>query len=407
MQVSGASTRKAYLGGTHRVRAPADTVEWAMERAPRVGITRVANVTGLDHLGVPVVMVVRPNSRCVSVAQGKGIDLDSARASGLMESIEAHHAETVELPTRMASYAELRRRERVADPTSLARPVASRFSPEVRLPWVSGRSLGTGDAVWVPLETVEIDATLPAAYLKGCFHLTSNGLASGNHLLEAIAHGLFEVVERDAMQRWARRPDRADTRIDLDAVEDPLTRSLLDRLDAADVALAAWDATSDIGIPCVHVTMIDRHAQPFRRVYPSQGQGCHHDSRVALLRATTEAAQARLTWIAGSRDDLSRSTYQTARASDHLDRVRTEIADESRPRLDPTSMPQHVHATLEDDVAAALAAITAAGADDPIVVDLTKPELGVPVVKVIAPGLAGDRDLGDSLPMPPGRRADT
>lgn len=60
---------------------------------PLFGITRVANVTGLDTIGIPVVMVNRPNSRGLAVSQGKGVTLAAAKASAVMESIESWHAE--------------------------------------------------------------------------------------------------------------------------------------------------------------------------------------------------------------------------------------------------------------------------------------------------------------------------
>lgn len=68
---------------------PAETVARVRRFMPAFGITRIANVTGLDTIGIPVVMVCRPNSRSISVSQGKGPDLDAARASGLMESVES------------------------------------------------------------------------------------------------------------------------------------------------------------------------------------------------------------------------------------------------------------------------------------------------------------------------------
>ena len=78
---------KAYRAGTHRTVPPAETVRKALRFAPVMGITRVANVTGLDNVGVPVVTVSRPNSRSLAVTQGKGVDLTAAKASALMESI--------------------------------------------------------------------------------------------------------------------------------------------------------------------------------------------------------------------------------------------------------------------------------------------------------------------------------
>ena len=79
---------KAFRRGTHRAVAPAETVARVRPFLAAMGITRVANVTGLDHVGIPVVMVCRPNSWSLAVSQGEGLDLAAAEASGLMEAIE-------------------------------------------------------------------------------------------------------------------------------------------------------------------------------------------------------------------------------------------------------------------------------------------------------------------------------
>src|SRR5690349_7195174 len=97
---SAKTTPKVLRQGTHRSQNLDQTLNSALRLAPVMGITRIANVTGLDVAGIPVVMVSRPNSRSVTVSQGKGINLDSARASGLMEAAELYHAETMTLPLR-------------------------------------------------------------------------------------------------------------------------------------------------------------------------------------------------------------------------------------------------------------------------------------------------------------------
>src|SRR5438105_3859247 len=90
-------TPKVLREGTHRSQNLDETLRFVLRLAPIMGITRVANVTGLDPVGIPVVMVCRPNSRSVAVSQGKGIDLASARASGVMEAAELYHPETMTL----------------------------------------------------------------------------------------------------------------------------------------------------------------------------------------------------------------------------------------------------------------------------------------------------------------------
>jgi ribosomal protein S12 methylthiotransferase accessory factor len=103
-----ADVAKVYRHGTHRVVAPAETVDALRPLLPVFGITRVGVVTGLDGIGIPVVMVCRPNARSLAVSQGKGADLDAARASGLMESIELYHAERIARPLKFAAWDELR-----------------------------------------------------------------------------------------------------------------------------------------------------------------------------------------------------------------------------------------------------------------------------------------------------------
>ena len=61
--------------------------------AQALGVTRLSNITGLDSIGIPVVVACRPNSRGLATAQGKGIDLAAAKASALMEAVERQQAE--------------------------------------------------------------------------------------------------------------------------------------------------------------------------------------------------------------------------------------------------------------------------------------------------------------------------
>src|ERR1700720_2691194 len=206
---SAERTPKVLREGTHRSQSLDDTLRFALRLAPIMGITRVANVTGLDPVGIPVVMVSRPNSRSVAVSQGKGIDLASARASGLMEAAELYHAETITLPLRLATYEELRYQNNVIDVNELPRGSASRFHPNLRLLWCQGRDLLNGESVFVPYAIVHTNYTTPFPDGHGCFTASSNGLASGNRLVEAISHGICEVVDRDATTLWKLRNERS------------------------------------------------------------------------------------------------------------------------------------------------------------------------------------------------------
>src|SRR5207253_3020634 len=127
----------------------------------RAGITRVANVTGLDRIGVPVFMAIRPNSRGLAVAQGKGIEVEGARVSAIMESLETYYAERSLLRTWNESYEEIRRHAPVADPDQLPRSRGSAFHPHVPIPWVEGFDLLANEPALVPFEMVHSNETLP------------------------------------------------------------------------------------------------------------------------------------------------------------------------------------------------------------------------------------------------------
>src|SRR5947209_2036641 len=293
---------KAYRAGTHRSVAPDETVRRAWRLAPVMGITRIGNVTGLDVVGVPVVMVIRPNARSLAVAQGKGLTLAAARASGLMESIESYHAETITLPLRYCSLNELRYAHRVVDPSQWPAVATSSFHPNLRLLWCEGRDLMDGEPAFVPYELVHTDYTWPQHAGSGCFPATSNGLASGNHLMEAISHGICEVVERDATTLWWLRDDswRASRSLDLTSVDDPACADVLEKFRCAGLSVAAWETTSDIGIASFLCAIFSREDEPLRQLPPAAGSGCHPARAIALLRALTEAAQTRLTQISGA-----------------------------------------------------------------------------------------------------------
>lgn len=398
---------KAYLRGTHRLVSPAETVARVLPMMRATGITRVADVTGLDSIGIPVVMVCRPNARSVSVAQGKGLDLDAARASGLMESIEQWHAEHIVQPLRFATAAELAPRHRLVDVAGLPRLSIGSFHPHRKLLWIEGEELGDGGPRWVPLEVVHTDYTLPLPPGSGCFLTTSTGLASGNDRTEAVLHGLYEVIERDAVALWrAAGPGRRrQTRLALETVDDPACRELLARFDRAGIAVGVWDASSELGMPVFVAEIVDRDPNPCRVLYASRGQGCHRTRAIALARALTEAAQSRLTAISGARDDLDRTAYEGLRAPGRIAAVRAELAQIEGPLRPLAAVADGFSEHLDEDLAAVLAALRAAGLGQAVVVDLTRPELELPVVRVVVPGLESMWDAPGYAPGPRAQQA--
>ena len=375
---------KRFVDGMHRTRTPAATVRRARRLMRPLGITRLADFTGLDVIGVPVFSAIRPNGKSLSTSQGKGLDADAARASALMESIETWHAENVALPVVRGSWRQLRARGAV-DPRRLPRP-RGRLDLDERWPWVAGWDLGAARPVLVPREAVSLDTTFAPDY-RPRFDVSSNGLGTGNHLLEAIAQGLCEVIERDAEARW--RAERGDRRVDLDTVTGAAGRWLLERLRAAGVFVAAWELTSDVGVPVYGCSILEDPDEPaWRALGLYQGFGCHLDPEIALVRALLEAVQTRLTYIAGSRDDFFPFDYARATDEELLHAVWHQLHRRPRKLVDLRRAPRLATPTLDGDVEVVLERLDRAGARQVVVVDLGRPELGVPVVKVLIPGRA-------------------
>lgn len=382
---------KRFLNGTHRSVVPAETVARIRPLLSDFGITRVANVTGLDWIGIPVVMVCRPNSRSLSVSQGKGLTLDAATASGIMEAIELHYAEHLTLPMQLASYAELSKRERVVQVDQL--PFLNRFCSyeERRMHWVQGYDLLQEQPIWVPHQYVSMDTVSLNACGREWFLPTSNGLASGNHLLEAIVHAICETIERDATRLWYKRPEDEGrlSCIDLNSCDDPDLKQLITQCHESGIQMLAWDTTSDVGIPSFLCLLYEHAKDPDRFRYASAGMGCHLSREVALIRAITEAAQSRLTLITGTRDDIFRDQYEPSHfGAEDLGRYRARQPKCGKLRRfsDVSSFAQE---TFNADIAILLKRLGGLGVKNVIVVRLTEKESPFHIVKVIIPGLEG------------------
>jgi YcaO-like protein with predicted kinase domain len=387
---------KAYRRGTHRTVDPAATLLRVRPHLADMGITRIANVTGLDRIGVPVVMVCRPNARALAVSQGKGLTLEAAKASGVMEAVELHHAERIELPLKLGSARDLARTHRLVDLAALPGLTDSRFHRDLPILWLEGRSLPGDAPIWLPYEIVHTNYTLPLPTGSGCFPASSNGLASGNHMLEAINHGIAEVVERDSSALWHHlgRASRERTRIDLGTIDNDDCAGVLDRLERAEFAVAAWDTTTDVGIASFYCLIIDRRLE---NAHFGAGAGAHPARAVALLRALTEAIQVRTTYIAGSRDDLRPDEFTPAAIEQKLRHAQALLGAGGTPRRF-CDVPSYESRTCAEDLAWMLDRLRMIGIETVVAVDLTRPELGLPVTRVVIPGLEGPHDHARYVP---------
>lgn len=369
--------------GTWRTATLAETWRRFAPLAPRVGLTRLADLTGLDAIGVPVVAAIRPMGRSLSSSQGKGATPLAARVSALCESLETWHAEE-RRPDRIAT-------ARALGAATIARARAlprtgARFGLDVRRPWVRATVLPSGRGAWLPWQAVTLDTEAATASIP-VFDVSSNGLASGNTVGEAIVHGLAEVIERDAEAAW--RLGGGDRRVVLDTIPDRLVRGLIDRVSATGTRLWLWDLTSDVGVPVFGCGLMHDPREPgWRALGFYQGFGCHLDPFVAMARAITEAVQTRMTYISGARDDFFPADYRQATDRRVLARVWRRYAAPPDESIDARGYARPRFVDVAEVLATLVDAVVAAGSPEVAVVDLRQPGLGMPVVKVLVPGRA-------------------
>lgn len=305
-----ASGEPGSIAYTDRSCRAAETLARVEPMLRQYGITRVARITGLDRLGIPVWNAARPNAKSLSIHHGKGITDDDARASATMEAIERAIAESVSIPTILASKQSLATRGVLFD--DLPSLLAVRQRPpeqDEAIEWIEGRSLVSGVPILLPKDAIALDRTRPSGYWQ-----SSDGLASGNTFEEAALHGLLERVERDADTLWSlnKRPTRMSTRFDAADLQDPVVNHLVERIASAGLQLVLYDMTTEIGIPSVSALIGPSPGSVPRMRYADAagGSGSHPIAVRAAIRAITEAAQSRLTLITGARDDVDPKTYQ-------------------------------------------------------------------------------------------------
>lgn len=389
MDAKGRS-EKQLLRGSHRVCSVEDTLARVLPLKHAFGITRIANVTGLDRVSVPVAIAIRPNARSIAVSQGKGATYNHAKASALMEAIEIWHAEHVDCPVYYASAADLSAHHQMIDLSRLPRTPTPAPRNTVRMHWIMATDLMDGGQKLVPLEMVHADYTHPVSPDCGFFPSSTNGLASGNHLMEATCHAICEVIERDALTLWYHLPLEAQraTRVDLASLTDPTHLRTLEKFAHAGLECALWDVTSDIGVPSILCIIYDS-AAPGEHL--GLGSGTHLDPKTAVHRAMNEAAQTRLNYITGAREDLFHDEFSLDGKQQKLDAFAGLLAD-STPTRDMSSMTGAIHQTLEEDVAWLIARLSNIGIKEVAVVDLSRAEFDIPVVRVIIPGLEAPHD---------------
>lgn len=371
-------TTIGYRAGTHRIISPDQTWQAVQPALERAGITRVADLTWLDDLGIPTVQAVRPASLTLSVSQGKATTYRAAQVSAVMESLENWHVESITPDLLSRSTTDLAR-ELTYDPAELNRPAGSFYHPGAKLDWMIATTLLTSRRTFVPWLATVVNVAVSDSWGPPMFGMDTTGLASGNSYHEATLHGLYEIMERHGMATAA--PGSTLFEVPLDDVARSECAELVEMIHRAGSELSVARIDSWDGFYCFAAEITSPMAE-----IPFSGSGLHHDPNVALSRAITEAAQSRLTAISGAREDLPSAIYHRfARVHTYAPARRS-----MQPMPAAPATPWHIDYSnsLTELLAAAATAVTVRSGVEPLAVVCDFDDACVPVVKVVAPGLS-------------------
>jgi ribosomal protein S12 methylthiotransferase accessory factor len=326
---------------------------------------------------------------------GKGSTAEQGEASALMEAIERYcgifQGDEIRVTRRFTDFAPgdairpndvllfsdaQHRLDHAGSHSHETTPMPAAFDPSAKIEWSPVWSLRDERFKYLP-------TSLLYFFYRGLgdypVHADSNGCAAGNTLAEAIVQGFLELVERDAYAIWwYNRLQRRQ--VDLDQFDDSYIRDLRHQLAETGRRLWVLDVTSDLAIPSfVAIT----HWMDEGRENIEFGSGAHFDARIALLRALTELNQfLSIGLMGGGKADKSSLDGTTPlRLRDH-----PFLVPSDEPPVQPGSAMRFGALDTREQVSGCVNLAQRAGLDF-LVLDQTRPDVEVPVVRVIVPGL--------------------
>ncbi|MFJ5220925.1 YcaO-like family protein [Streptomyces sp. NPDC088354] len=350
-----------------RIRPPDRTWQIVQPILGKHGITRIADVTGLDRVGIPVYQAVRPGAHTLSVSQGKGVSHELARISAVMECIEFSFAEMDDPVSDGRFVASALDLALPYDALALPRSSRSVFSGRSLIEWIYSCSLSTGEKVPVPRETVYLRRASQTGRLP-LFSSHTTGLASGNCYDEAVLHALYEIIERSSLSA-----SKHAVLINPSTITFGTGSMLVDRIAEASVLMTIEMIENRFDVPCFRCFL-------WSDDYPvlAVGAGAHSSAEIALTRALTEAAQSRLAAIAGVRDDMRLGTLTIDQPS-----RRPALPNETVPWTDTFWSSSAKFGSLRAEVSHVTGLICDSLQSDLLVYDLSHGTEDISVVKVV------------------------
>jgi putative methanogenesis marker protein 1 len=378
-----------YAEGSQRVLSAEDTLKNIDGVLDKIGVTRIADITNLDRVGIPVLSAIRPSAAtgAISIYSGKGFDERQARISAIMESIERCCAEQPEIssdieddtkfPIFTDSYEKLSQKSNTLHPVDLL--LAEPLMQNTRVEWMIGYDLMTKENILVPSNAVfhPYNPTNGGAKL---FRSNTNGLAAGNTIEEAILHGLLEVIERDALSiaEYNKNPGREI----ILTPSDGLVYEFKKKFETAGIIAKVWLLKHDIDL-CTVVCALDDPVlkDPAMLV---MGAGSHLRPEIAVSRALTEAAQSRVVQIHGAREDTDRESVVRTFGYDAMKRLNRYWYSESEEKVALSDLEDRSADTPARNIETTVAALKGI-APNAIIVNISRNSINSPVIRAVLP----------------------
>jgi len=363
---------------------PKETLDRVIPLLPVAGMEPLEDITGKDNIGIPVYSISRPGASkgAVSNYNGKGPTPEQAMASAVMEAMERYSAERRETDELVyGTYAEASSVGFTLDPKELILPMRiMNYVYNDEIAWVKGYEMFRGEDIWVPANAVfhpyfnDSDMQI--------FRYHTNGIAAGNTLEEAVLHALLELVERDA---WSIAEFNEHANADVIVDEGSICGQLLKNFRDGGVEIHLKDLTNDIGIPTIGAAADDVRTKDPELL--TIGVGTHLNPEIAAVRAITEVAQSRTTHKHGVKTNAKLQKINNEMGYDRIKEVNRMWYSPSKNEIKLSDMERLDTDYVLDDIEVVLQRLDETGFDKIIAVDLTRSEVGVPVVRMIVPGL--------------------
>lgn len=366
---------------------------------PLLGIERVADISYLAFNNYSVFQTVRPNIfgnyRCGqnSGSQGKGPSPTQAKISAIMEGIESACAEPKNEFLIRASYDEIKNQHFVLPLSKFVgvkyrsehakeSKLKEELSVKEKLVWTKALHVGTGQEILVPAETVFFPFFPSSFDTLPRFPNTSNGLASGGSYLDAVIHGIYEVIER----HYIHLLEAKDSGLVVEALyeeEFPGLENITNDLDERfELQLMVLKSPKYENCPMIRCLILDDEGNAY------DGWGCCFDVDMAIDRAVSEALQSLATCHSGSREDVDEDEEFGEGFIDKLPEYRSlRICEYKEQVIDKE------FETLQEEFDAQIEWLNSHSFSDVCIANLTRVGIDVPVVKVIIPNMIPEEGL--------------